>query len=151
MPPVARNRRVFADPGWDEDGERGERDEEGNHFLETLSGHGQQQHGAYQSTQRRDRDDPLEPRPLTLEFRARAPYRTDPVEHHGHGVGHVGGHRGRPTSSSAGYVATEANPAMLPVRPPSTPAAARRAASHHVIARTRYFAAAEGASAGLVR
>ncbi|HEX9834498.1 MAG TPA: hypothetical protein VGA66_15705, partial [Mycobacterium sp.] len=32
------------------------------------------------------------------------------------------------------------NPAMLPVRPPSTPAAARKAASHHVIARSRYVA-----------
>ena len=49
---------------------------------------------------------------------------------------------GRPTSSSAGYVATDANPAMLPVSPPSTPAAARKATSHHVIARPRYFAGA---------
>src|SRR5689334_2712623 len=55
---------------------------------------------------------------------------------------------GRPTSSRAGYVATDASPAMPPVRPPSTPAAARKAASHHVIARPRYFAPRGGRPLG---
>ncbi len=34
-----------------------------------------------------------------------------------------------PTASNAGYVANDASPAMLPVNPPATPAAIRKANS----------------------
>ena len=41
---------------------------------------------------------------------------------------------GSPAISRAGYVATDASPAMLPVRPPATPAASRSNACCQLIA-----------------